>query len=145
MRRVNGGVNAAFIIQFTPSQRPELTDTKVVAPIAHADFSPVTANNPARPGETIMLTVRGLGPTNPSLDSDQVFPTSPLAAVTSPVEATVNGEPAPVTTKVGFPGLTDTYRVDVQVPQSVAAGSAKLRIVAAWVPWQDIMLPVAAR
>jgi hypothetical protein len=137
MRRVNGGINVGLIIQFIPPQRPELVDTQ------HSDFSPVTDSNPARPGETIILTMRGLGPTNPSLEG--VFPTSPLAQVTSPIEATVNGESAVVTTRVGFPGTTDNYRVDVELPQSVAAGAAKLRIITAWVPSPEIIVPVGPK
>jgi hypothetical protein len=145
MRRVNGGINVGFILQFIPLERPELVDAGLGAAILHSDFSPVTASNPARPGETIVLTVRGLGPTTPALDADQVFPSSPLASATSPVEVTVNGEPAVVINKVGFPGSTDVYRVDLQLPQGTTAGMVRLRIAAAWVPSPDITLPVAAR
>ena len=37
-----------------------------------------------------------------------------LQLINSPVDATVNGQPAAVINAVGWPGLADTYRVDIK-------------------------------
>ena len=67
---------------------------------------------------------------------------APLDEVNSPVEVTVNGEAAAVTNKVGWPGTKDTYRVDFQVPPGTAAGMARVQMTAAWIPADEVAIPV---
>src|SRR6185295_19973448 len=91
------------------------------------------SDRPARRGESLILYAKGLGPTNPSVNTGDPFPNGPYALVTSPVEVLVNGRPAPATNQLGVPGTTDTYRVDFRVPDGTAAGTANVQISAAWV------------
>lgn len=113
-----------------------------VAAAYHSDFSPVSASNPARAGESLVLAVKRLGPTNPGLAPGKAFDGQPLAVVTSPVAVTVNGLPAIVSNQIGWPGTTDTYRVDVTLPGGIVPGTARLSVSAAWIEGPETKIPV---
>ena len=52
-----------------------------------------------------------------------------------------SGQLAEVATRIGWPGTTDRYRVDVRVPPGIS-GSATLQIEAAWIPGGLTIIPV---
>ena len=108
----------------------------------HSDFTPVTSINPAKPGEVLIRRATGLGPTAPPTDYGAVFPSEPLAIVNSPVEVQIAGREVAPVNKVGWPGTTDTYRVDFRVPDDLAEGAVSMRVVAAFIPSTEFVLPV---
>jgi uncharacterized protein (TIGR03437 family) len=111
----------------------------------HPDFTPVSASNPARAGEALVLAVKGLGPTNPVLVPGKTFTFDEgrnLPVVTAPVTVTINDLPAAVSNQVGWPGTSDTYRLDVTLPSGIAAGTASVSISAAWIPGPEVKIPV---
>jgi len=108
----------------------------------HSDFTPVSASNPARAGEALVLAVKGLGPTNPVLVPGKTFDQQELAVVTAPVAVTVNDLPAAVSNQVGWPGTGDTYRLDVTLPGGIAAGTAGMSVSAAWIPGPEFKIPM---
>jgi len=108
----------------------------------HSDFTPVSTSSPARAGEVLVLAVKGLGPTNPVLLPGKTFDEKELAVATAPVAVTVNELSAAVSNQVGWPGTSDTYRVDVALPSGIAAGTASLSVSAAWIPGPEIKIPV---
>lgn len=136
-RRVNG-VEGIWRIAVTLHSvaRPSVTAA------FHADFTPVTASSPARAGETLVLAVKGLGATNPLLTPGQTFHPSDMALVVAPVSAAVNDLPASVLNHVGWPGTSDTYRIDVALPSGLAPGIVNLLLTAAWIPGASYPLPV---
>ncbi len=85
-RREFGGGKLRIVFHLIPAERPE------VQTVYHADLSPVTASNPARPGEVLIIRATGLGPlvpgTTPSASTP--FPNPPVE-VNSPVEVTFGG------------------------------------------------------
>jgi hypothetical protein len=137
MRRILGGGTTRIVFTLIPAERPEIQRAY------HADFSPVTAEKPARPGETIILQLTGLGPLTPGTlpSGTDPFP-DPPREVNSPVEVTVAGLAAEVISKVGWPTLTRTYRVDVQMPTGVAPGESMVQVTAAWIPGPGFPIPV---
>jgi uncharacterized protein (TIGR03437 family) len=141
-RRTHGGGRGRFIVFLIPASSPEIVSTASGPAVLHADYSPVTAANPARAGETVITTVTGLGPTRPGLSPGTPFPDSPLQEVNSPLEASVNGRPADIVNKIGWPGTTDTYRVDIRIPDGTAPGMAALRLTAAYIPGRETRVPV---
>jgi uncharacterized protein (TIGR03437 family) len=109
------------------------------------DWSPVTAERPARAGETLIMSVAGLGPVKPELDPGKPFPPyqeGNLHAVNSPVDVTVNGKPAAVVNKVGWPTLNNVYRVDFVVPDGTSGGLATLGLSVAWINGPEVKIPV---
>jgi uncharacterized protein (TIGR03437 family) len=122
---------------------PQLVMTPGGPAVTHSsDFSLVTASKPAAPGETLSLFVTGLGATRAAIDPGQPFPSSPLAEVISPIQATVNGRPADVIAAVGFPGQVDTYQVNVRIPAGTATGTARLQLTAAWIAGPAVSIPI---
>lgn len=143
-RRVHGGGKSRFALHLIPASRPEILVTPSGPAVFHSsDFSLVTAANPARRGEVLVVTATGLGPTQPGVNPGQPFPTTPpFLVVNSPVEVTVNGEPAAVLNKLGWPGLVDTYRVDFGIPEGTAPGPATIQLSAAWIAGPEVKIAV---
>jgi hypothetical protein len=141
-RRINGGTRGHFFVYLIPSAWPDIVTTANGPAVFHSDFSPVTPAKPARSGETLIVTATGLGPTRPGLTPGTPFPDSPLQEVNSPLEVTVNGKPADVLNKFGWQGTTDTYRVDIRVPDGTAPGMATLQITAAFIAGGAMKIPV---
>lgn len=108
----------------------------------HSDFTPVSESNPARAGEVLILAVKGLGPTNPVLVPGKTFDGQALAVVSAPVTVTINDLPVATENQVGWPGTSDTYRVDVTLPGGIPGGIASVSVAAAWIPGPEFRIPV---
>jgi uncharacterized protein (TIGR03437 family) len=141
-RRTHGGGRGRYIVNLIPWVRPELVRTAGEPGIFHQDFSPVTSVRPARAGETLILMATGLGPTRPGISEGAPFAQNPLQEVNSPVEVTLSGMPANVINKIGWPGTTDTYRVDIRVPGGVEPGTAVLQLTVAFIQAPPVSIPV---
>ena len=125
-----------------PLARPEILTISSGPTIFHSDFSPVTAAQPARAGEGLILFATGLGPTRPGVDPGKPFPADPLPQVNSPLEVTVNGRPAEILLSIGRPGTTDRYRVDFRVPEGTTAGPATLQLTTAWIAGPEATIAI---
>jgi uncharacterized protein (TIGR03437 family) len=123
---VNGALSLPDTITVNPVQPAvvALADGHAIA--QHANGKLVKSTNPAKPGETVIIYLVGMGATNPAVASGHPAPSSPLAkAVTQPI-VTVDGQNA----KVSFAGLTPggigLYQIDFKVPASVPNGDLEL-------------------
>src|SRR5262249_43092130 len=125
--------SGSYVLHLIPMSRPEIAVATSEPAVFHADFSPVTTAKPAKSGEVLVLRATGLGPTRPGINPGQPFPSDPLQEVNSPVSVTLNGKPADVINKIGWPRLVDTYRLDIRVPDGITAGPALLQLTAAWI------------
>ena len=133
-RRTNGGGRTRQIFLVVPSSRPQIALTANGPAITHSgDFSLVSTSKPAAAGEILSLFATGLGPTRPSVDPGQPFPSSPLALVNSPVVVTVNGETVEMLGAVGYPGTLDSYQVNFRVPPDTVKGTATVQVSVAWI------------
>jgi hypothetical protein len=141
-RRTHGGNRGHYLLYLLPLARPEIENTASGPAVFHSDFSLVTSARPARAGETLIVRAAGLGPTRSGLTAGTPFPESPLQEVNSPVEATFNGKAAEVLNKVGWPGTSDTFRVDIRVPDGLAPGLATVQLLAAFIPGRQVSVPV---
>jgi uncharacterized protein (TIGR03437 family) len=88
--------------------------------ILHTDYSGVTASSPAKPGETVLMFLTGLGPVTPEVADGAAAPSSPLS---NSVEAAdtllfVDGVEANVLFAGLSPGLAGLYQVNFTVPSS---------------------------
>ena len=96
--------------------------------VQDGSYATITPQNPARPGETILLYVNGLGEVNPPVSDGVPAPSDPLSkAVGAPI-AVVDGEQA----TVGFAGLSPTligvYAMTVTIPADITPGDVYLDI-----------------
>jgi hypothetical protein len=141
-RRTHGGGRGVYSVYLIPMYRPEIITTPSGPSVFHADFSPVSSARPARRGETLIAMVSGLGPTRPGVRPGTSFLADPLEEVNSPVEVTMNGTSGEVLNKVGWPGTTDTYRIDFRVPDDTTAGMATIQLTTAFIPARQVTIPV---
>ena len=142
-RRINGGGTIRFFLHVIPLTTPQIATTAGGPAVTHSsDFTLVTASKPAAAGEILSIFATGLGPTNPGVDPGQPFPSSPAAAVNSPVDVTVNGKSADVLGAVGYPGAVDGYQVNFRMPPDTAKGVAAIQMSAAWVAGAAVNITV---
>ena len=142
-RRTNGGPSFSLVLYVVPMFVPQIVSTPNGPAVTHSsDFSLVSASKPAAAGEVLSLFATGLGPTLPSVDLGQPFPSSSLAAANSPVTVTVNGEAAEVLAAVGYPGSTDGYQINFMMPPDVAKGAAAIQVSAAWIAGPTVSIAV---
>ena len=142
-RRSLGGGTFEFVLYLIPTSSPQiLTSADGPAVVHSSDFSLVTPTKPASPGELLSLFATGLGPVRGAVGPGQPFPAVPPATVNSPVQITVNGEPAAVTAAVGYPGSTNGYQLNFQLPSDTAKGAAAIVLSAAWFAAQPIAITV---
>jgi uncharacterized protein (TIGR03437 family) len=146
MRRVNGGTRYKVTFYIVPKFWPEVVVEPDGPAIFHADdWSRVTDMKPARAGELLTISAKGLGPTLPDLIPPGVKSFAaepPYEQVNSPIEVAVNGVDAPVINAVGWPGSKELYRVDFRVPTGVQPGVATLRLTAAWIPADEVQFRI---
>jgi uncharacterized protein (TIGR03437 family) len=141
-RRINGGGPGQIVLHIIPMIVPQIATTANGPAITHSsDFSLVNASKPAGVGEILSLFATGLGPVR-GVVTGQPFPSNPVAAVNSPVQVIVNGNPAEVLGAVGYPGAVDGYQVNFRLPAGIAKGSATIRVSAAWIPGASVNIPV---
>ena len=141
-RRQNGGGHVLSGFYLIPLFRPEIATTPEGPAVFHADFSLVTAAKPAVAGEVLIVKAAGLGPRVPGVSPGQPFPSDPPPTVNSPVDVTVNGQPAEVINKIGWPGQVDTYRVDFRFPDGATGSQVSLQLTSAWIAGLAVSVPV---
>jgi uncharacterized protein (TIGR03437 family) len=142
-RRLNGGGKMSWFFHIIPAVWPEVLSVPTGPAIFHGDdFSPVTLEKPARAGELLIMSVSGLGPVKGKLDPGQPFPAGDLLEVNSPVDVAVNGKPAEIVNKIGWPTMNNVYRVDFVVPEGTAPGMASVVPTVAWIKGSEARIPV---
>lgn len=145
LRRTLGGGTRSFLLTLIPLASPAILSGNAGPLVVHsADFSLVTSTKPAVPGELLTVIAAGLGPTNPGVDPGQVFPVSPMAMANSPIQATVGGSTAQVLYAGGYPGTTNVYQVNLQLPTTIQPGMAALQLISAWQPSLPVQIPVGS-
>ena len=103
------------------------------AAVLHADYSLVTAENPARAGETLQLYVTGLGTVTPPVADGAAAPSNPLSMVDDLVVVDLFDQnsvdsSADVTFAGLAPGFAGLYQINFVVPSGVASGLAYLSV-----------------
>jgi uncharacterized protein (TIGR03437 family) len=92
--------------------------------ILKPDFSTVSAANPTRRGDTILIYLTGLGELNPPVADGAAPGTSPLSRVVDNVNVYIGGIRAAVTYAGGAPGLAGLYQINCVIPANAPIGSA---------------------
>ncbi|HWD98450.1 MAG TPA: DVUA0089 family protein [Bryobacteraceae bacterium] len=139
----DGATGAPESIYMAPVS-PALASLPTGAIIAeHADYSLVTADSPAKPGETILIYLSGLGATDNPVGSGAASPFSPLAHALAAPSILLNGQPAPAAFYGLSPGSVGLYQINFQVPQETPAGDLPLVVNQSGASSNTAVLPVS--
>ena len=103
-----------------------LTNGQAIA--QHQDFSSVTADSPAKPGEYLVIYLAGMGLTDTPVDAGTPSPSSPLDSVTIPPTVTLDGESVSTQFAGLAPGMVGIYQINFQVPSDAKTGSLTLQV-----------------
>jgi|GEM_PF-2175458 len=85
--------------------------------VQNQDFSLNTPDNPASPGQAVVVYTTGLGAVDNPVPAGQSTPSSPLSQTIAEVAATVGGQVAQVAFAGLTPGFVGLYQVNLVVPQ----------------------------
>jgi uncharacterized protein (TIGR03437 family) len=95
-----------------------------------SDFSLVSSDSPARPGEYLAIYCTGLGPVKIPVKSGDISPSvAPLAETVYVPTVNIAGVPAFVAYSGLAPSFVGLYQVNVQVPANLPTGSQALQII----------------
>ena len=120
----------------------------------HANYTPVSANNPAQPGETIIVALTGMGTVTPAVKDGAVGPSSPL----SPADVFSNAnqllvlfndyqnsstqQQATVQFAGLYPKFAGLYQMNVTVPAKVGPGEVYIEVITAYSDVEQVTIPV---
>jgi minor extracellular serine protease Vpr len=108
-----------------------------------SDYSLIGPNNPAIPGEPLVLYVTGLGPLTLDLLDGYGSPTTPPFAQTiDPFQVVLDGEDCKVFFSGLAPGFVGLYQINFNVPSDAAAGNLQIFIQSPYANSASATLPV---
>ena len=108
-----------------------------------ADYSLIGPDNPANPGEPLVLYVTGLGPLGLDLVDGWGSPTTaPLAETIDPFQVIVDGESCVVFFSGLAPGFVGLYQINFYVPRDAASGNLQISIQSSYANSLAAILPV---
>lgn len=140
---VNGNVSIPRTIQLGAVNPGIAAYSSGRAIAQHGDYSLVTPDSPARPGEWIVFYLVGMGATSPAVGSNQTAPSSPLAYATVQPAVTIDGVAATVLFAGLTPGGVGLYQINCQVPPGARTGDLPLVVVQSDAAANAVTLPVA--
>ena len=107
-----------------------------------SDGALVGPDDPAFPGEVLVLYVTGLGPLSLDLQDGYAAPSSPLAYTVDPFTVLVDGEGSEIFFSGLAPGFVGLYQINFRVPRDVRAGNLNLEIQSPYASSRIAILPV---
>jgi len=96
--------------------------------VTHADGNVVTAQNPARPGETVVIYGTGFGPVD--VPQENGVAAQQLARTRRLPEVTIAGSKGSVSFSGLTPGFVGLYQINVKLPDSIPGGNQQLIVTA---------------
>lgn len=102
----------------------------------------ITASNPAKRGQVIVLYANGLGPVNNQPASGDPASVTPLSTLKTLPTVTIGGQNAAVAYGGLVPSLPGLYQLNVTVPAGISAGTQSITITAGGITSAASTLPV---
>ncbi len=107
---------------FTYPRTADIADPVVV----HGDGSVVSPDNPAHPGETLVIYATGISALSNRPESGEAAPAGPLAETMGEVVVTVDNVLANVLFAGLTPNLVGLLQINVQLPEALPSGGLEL-------------------
>jgi len=139
----NGKRSVGFWIT-SPDSRPGIfTIDGSTGAIQHGStYQPVTASNPAKRGEVLIIYATGLGAVSPDPGLGNPAASSPPAVTKTTPTVTIGGATAQVLFSGLAPGFVGLNQVNVQVPQGTASGNVDVVLTSGGSSSPPVKLPV---
>jgi uncharacterized protein (TIGR03437 family) len=112
-----------------------------IAAALHADYSLVEPDNPARPGEVLLLFWTGGGATNPAVATNQPGPVPPAETVAE-VSVVANGANAEVLGSFYAPTLVTVYQTNFRVPAAASGSTLVVQLIVSGAQSQQVTIPL---
>jgi uncharacterized protein (TIGR03437 family) len=125
----NGGYTLPDSLTLAPVQPGVASSSGRLTAQHAADSSPVTADSPATQGEAIILTLVGMGATDPPVASGAAAPSDPMATTVIQPTVTVGGQKADIVFAALMPGAVGLYQIELTVPAGLAPGDQPVAVV----------------
>jgi uncharacterized protein (TIGR03437 family) len=139
---VNGALSNVITVTVVPVQPGIAVRTDGTAEAQHLDYSLITSTSPAKPGETVIIYLAGMGATNPSVASGMPTPPQLVPTVVQPT-VTLDSQ----NVSIVYAGLTPTgiglYQIDFTVPMNARSGNLNLIVTQNGVTSNTAILPVS--
>jgi len=112
----------------TPYTVPLTTYSPGIFAVTNAAGAAITAANPAKGGDVIVIYANGLGPVDTPQTSGDPASTTKLVGTLAGPTVTIGGTGATVQFSGLAPGFVGLYQVNVQVPAGVPTGTQTLKL-----------------
>ncbi|MEO7144242.1 MAG: hypothetical protein ABI165_12165 [Bryobacteraceae bacterium] len=117
-------VSAAFTVsRNSPGLFSRPANDQAYVTASHADGTPVTAGNPAQPGETLTVFGTGFGPFDQPVVDGFAIPASPVFNSVDPVQLNVGSDQVPPVWTGAATGFVGTVITTFQVPADLPPAS----------------------
>jgi uncharacterized protein (TIGR03437 family) len=117
----SGDFSAALTLPVTAFAPGIFFNAAGAAVLKNADFSFVSAANPASTDDIILIFCTGLGAVTPRVPTGQFAPLGPVSLTTTNPTVTIGGQSADVLGSALTPGFVGLYQVAVRVPRGLSA------------------------
>jgi acid phosphatase type 7 len=111
--------------------------------VVHASGRAITAEDPARAGETVIIYASGLGEVTSRIASGFLSPALPLAYCAIPVTVQIGGASVSPDFAGLAPSFVGLYQVNVKLPATLAPGAYPLRLTSRGNSSNAVTVPVA--
>ncbi len=129
---MNNGVSSNTVTVYANDTAPGVftLDSSGIGSAAalHSDFSIVNTAKPAKPGETILVYLTGLGAVSPPVADGAAAPGGPLSTANKQPKVSFSTQEGVVSFAGLAPGFAGLYQINVQVPTGATPGSQLLSI-----------------
>lgn len=88
----------------------------------------ITAANPFRPGDVIVVYCTGLGAVSPGATTGQLAPSSPISSTIATPTVTIGGVPVQIANSVLSVGFVALYQIGIVIPGGLPQGTQPLVI-----------------
>jgi len=110
--------------------------------LLYPSYSLIGPDNPAFPGDHLILYTTGLGPLSLDLSDGFAAPSNPLAYTQEPFTVYVSGEPCRIEFSGLAPGFVGLYQLNIQLPADLPQGDLDVRISSPYADSNVAVLPV---
>jgi len=136
----NGNTTSNSMNVTVAATAPAIFNTPTAAVLKNSDYSLVSASNPARAGDLVLVFSTGLGTTTPALSTGQIA-TGGIFSTQQP-SASVGGQNAGVTYSVASPGYAGLYQTAITIPSGVSGASVPVVLTIGGAKSNTVNIPI---